>query len=395
MRKSLIPASKKFFLLLFFLQSSPMRSQMRITCFVLFALFSSGKSFSQKIDSIPQAKKLSIPIPGKDSSAIIISAYVDAYYAYYTDSVKSEYQQFPTVSPKSNSFGLNVAHFNFQYDGPKVRGVVALHFGDIQRSAWAGNIMEAHAGVRLCKKLWLDGGFFRTHVGTEGLLPKENIASSIAVCTYMEPYFESGVRFNYNPNDKLILNFYVLNGYNIYQDNNKKKSVGLLATYAINDNFNIGYSNYIGDDSPIGDIISRMRLLNNVFVNFQAKKIKMQLGGDYGIQKTNDPNDPAVVMSSLASFRYQLQKKAAIYIRGEYFSDAQGVLSGTYINKNNQVGGLTIWGMTTGLEYKPTDNSYIRLEGRQLNAEKTNVFYWDGKATNIRNEVMIHMGVSF
>ena len=66
---------------------------------------------------------------------------------------------------------------NAQYDGEKVRGIVTLHFGDIPKATWSGTynyIMEAHAGVRLCKKLWLDAGFFRTHFGTEGLLPKEN-----------------------------------------------------------------------------------------------------------------------------------------------------------------------------------------------------------------------------
>ncbi len=82
---------------------------------------------------------------------------------------------------------------------------------------------KANAGVRLCKNLWLDAGFFRTHVGTEGLFPKENITSSVAVATYFEPYYEAGLKLSYAATEKLALSLYVLNGYNLYEDNNKKE----------------------------------------------------------------------------------------------------------------------------------------------------------------------------
>src|SRR5205085_7014229 len=143
-----------------------------------------------------------------------------------TDSVgEGKFQKFPSISPRSNQFGLNTAHITFQYDAEKIRALATLHYGDIPVSAWSGtfnSIMEAHAGVRLCKKLWLDAGFFRTHFGTEGLLPKENFTSSVSVNTFYEPYYESGLRLNYNPSDKLAINLYVLNGYNMYEENNEK-----------------------------------------------------------------------------------------------------------------------------------------------------------------------------
>src|SRR5436190_19678341 len=182
-----------------------------------------------------------------DSDTFKISGYVDAYFAYYTDSVGvGEFQKFPSVSPRSNQVGLNTAQVTFQYDAEKVRGIATLHYGDIPLSTWSGTfntIMEAHAGVRLCKKLWVDAGFFRTHVGTEGLLPRENITSSVSVNTFHEPYFESGVRLNYNPSEKFAINLMLLNGYNLFEDNNNKKSLGMLITYALDSSANIGYSN--------------------------------------------------------------------------------------------------------------------------------------------------------
>lgn len=172
-----------------------------------------------------------------------------------------------------------------QYDAENVRGMVTIHFGDISRSAWSTtfpNIMEAHAGGRLCKKLWLDAGFFRTHPGTEGLLPRENFTSSVSIGTFYEPYYEAGFRLNYNPNDKLAINLFILNGYNLYEDNNNKKSFGAFVTYALGDKGNIGYSNYTGDDAPTSaDSVSHQRIHNNLFWNYQFGKLKMQIGGDF------------------------------------------------------------------------------------------------------------------
>ena len=226
----------------------------------------------------------------KDStSKLKISGYIDAYYAYYTDSAGNDgYQKFPSVSPRSKQFGLNTAQVSIQYDGERVRGIITLHFGDIAKSTWShtfNNVMEAHEGIRICKKLWIDAGFFRTHFGTEGLLPKENFVSSVSVNTFYEPYYEVGARLNYIPNDKWSVNIYALNGYNIYEDHNDKKSLGTLVTYTIGDKGNIGYSNYIGDDAERDDSLSRLRIHQNLYVNYQFKKLKIQVGGDYCMQQ--------------------------------------------------------------------------------------------------------------
>ena len=360
----------------------------KITFISIVAILFSIQSFSQIKDS---------------TSKFSVSGYVDAYYAYYTDSVgQTNYQKFPSISPRSNQFGLNTAMLTAQYDADKVRGVVTLHYGDIARSAWSptfNNLMEAHVGVRLCKKLWLDAGFFRTHFGTEGLLPRENFTSSVSINTIYEPYFESGFRLNYNPNDKLSINVYALNGYNMYEDNNKKKSLGTLITYALSDKGNFGYSNYIGDDSPTGDTLSHLRIHQNLFFNYQVKKLKFQIGGDYCIQKNSNittPSKTATMYSGVLGLKYQLKNKFAVYGRGEIFNDPQGIMSGVIIDKQNKYTGLKLWGATLGIEYKPTDNTYIRMEGRQLTADKDQeIFRWNNANTNVRMEMMMNIGITF
>ena len=74
-------------------------------------------------------------------------------------------------------------------------------------------------------------------------------------------------------------------------------------------------------------------------------------------------------------------------------------MKGIWINivtTENIITGLNLWGVTLGAEYKPTDNSYIRLEARQLQTESSQkIFHWKNEDTNSRLEMMLHLGVSF
>jgi hypothetical protein len=364
-----------------------MRKQLLFSTSVIIILLS-AKSFAQTTDST-----------GKFS----ISGYVDAYYAHYTDSVGvGNYEKFPSIAPREG-FGLNTAMLSARYDAQKVRGIITLHYGDVAKSTWSStfnNIMEAHAGLRLCKKLWLDAGFFRTHVGAEGLHPVENFTSSVSVTTFYEPYYEAGVRLNYNPNEKLAINLFVLNGYNIFEDNNMKKSLGMLVTYALGDKGSIGYNNYIGDDTPqAADSISHMRVYQNLFFNYQISKVKIQIGLDYAIQQNSNytnPKESAAMYSGVLGLKYQMKKQFAIYGRGEMFNDPEGFMSGVIIDKTNKYTGLKLWGATLGVEYKPTDNTYIRLEGRQLQMDKDQeIFHWNGGNASSRAEMLLNLGISF
>ena len=335
-------------------------------------------------------------------STFTISGYVDAYYAHYTDDSTGKFQKFPTVSPRNDQIGLNTAQLTFDYKSDKVRGTAAFHFGDIQAATWSPTypyVMEAHAGIKLLKNLWLDAGFFRTHFGTEYLLPVENITSSVAVGTVYEPYYEAGARLSYDATPKLQINLFWLNGYGIFEDNNKLKSFGMGVTYAFNDNLGIGYTNYIGDDSPDSTKVNYTRIAQNLFLNYQRRKIKVQLGADHFIQQNSDVathTSNGYTFSALATVRYQAFKKAAVYARGEVFLDPDGFMSGVFTDASGYLTGYQLWGVTAGAEYKPTENSYIRIESRRLQMKENEyVFNYNGEARNYRWEFMVNMGVTF
>src|SRR4051812_14929920 len=95
-----------------------------------------NESRAQKIDTV---------------STFAIAGYLDAYYAYYTDSVSpGGIVKFPSISPRNNSPSLNTFQLSFLYNAEKVRGAAVFHFGDIAAATWAAepynHIMEAHVG---------------------------------------------------------------------------------------------------------------------------------------------------------------------------------------------------------------------------------------------------------
>ncbi len=368
----------------------PQTKRSHILSLVLIASFLLPMhSHAQKIDTI---------------STFSITGYVDAYYAYYSDSVgPGNFQKFGSTSPRSNSPSINTAQLSMQYNADKIRGTVALHFGDIPAATWAAApynyLMEAHVGVNIYSKLWIDAGFFRTHFGTEFLLPVENITSSVAVGTYYEPYYESGVRLNFDPTTKLEINLFLLNGYNMFIDNNNKKSFGMGATYTFNSDLNIGYTNYIGDDTPPGTTGDHLRIHQNAFLNYQHNKFKLQAGGDFCMQQNSDlatESKYATMYSALATGRYQLMKKMGVYVRGEVFNDPDGYMSTIMTDYTGRKTGYKLWGATAGVEYKPTSESYVRLEGRRLQMDHDQyIYYHDGEYYNYRYEVMVNAGVTF
>ena len=341
----------------------------------------------------------------KDSiQKLQIHGYVDAYYAVYSDSVgTTNYQKFPAISPRSNSFGLNIAQLTEQYTSDKIRSTATLQFGDLPNASWSpvyNYIQEANVGFRLSKKIWLDGGFFKTHIGTEALLPKDNITSSASVITFYEPWWQSGLKLSYNASDKLQMALFLINGYNEFIAESNKKAIGFALTYNIGTKGSLGYYNFVGNVSPDSVKIAHVRFLNNVVFTYKfSKKINVLLGFDLISQSNSqllDSTKKAYVYSSILTLNYKFTDKWGIYSRLETFSDADGFLTGIMVDENNNITGYKLKGITLGFEFKPTENSFIRLEGRYLqmdNAQK--IFYSDGTYSNYRTETMVDMGVWF
>lgn len=343
-----------------------------------------------------------------DSSAmnggLKISGYIDAYSAYYSDEIAlGEFQKFPTSAPVSNTFGLNMAMISAQYQGKNVVGTLTLHAGDIPRSAWSlqyNAIQEAHVGIQLIPKLWLESGFFRTHLGFESIQPRENIGSTIALTTYFEPYFLSGSKLTYYATNKIHFQTSIFNGFNTFVAINDRKTYGFSVGYDANAHVSVSFNSLYSDVSKIGDIMRKKRLYNDLYITYKSRRLDMGVEANYGIQshaRLSDSNQAASMYSFTVATKYKFHGgKFAVYARGEIFNDDNEILTGPIQNSYHQWVGINATGLNMGVEYKVMANSFLRFEGRQISLKNyEDIFFTRGKYSNERWEWVGSMGVWF
>ncbi len=333
---------------------------------------------------------------------LTFSGYTDVYFAAFSDSLGANaLQQFTTVSPRAQRFGVNTAQIGAHYTSDRLRGNLIIHYGDIAEATWSTEfpfLQAANVGFRLTEGLWLDAGFFATHIGTESFLPKNNYTSSTALATFNEPFFQSGARLQYSPSDKFTGELWVVSGYNFFLDVNDAKSVGVLLNYAFSENLSLTYTNLFGRESLDDVSPTQFRTYQNLYMNATMGSFDFILGGDFGTQSNSKnlaPEETAIIYNALAVVRKRWGNTFSTTIRGEVFSDEEGFISGIAASPQGSPEGLQAWGLTLSHEYRPVENAYIRLEGRYLQTPDDLPIFYDGAATNQRWEFMMTMGIEF
>ncbi|MBC8043739.1 MAG: outer membrane beta-barrel protein, partial [Rhizobacter sp.] len=200
---------------------------------MLMTLVFSSSGFTQTpVEPTPVAAAVS-------PSPLVISGYVGAYYAWDNDKRpnQTDFRQFSFIAPQKEQVSLDIAQISAAYSTSNVRAKATLQFGDVTRQWSGGNnpsanyIQEANAGFMLADKLWLDAGFFLTHIGAEGFFPKDNFMSSLALTTNFEPFGQGGAKLSYQFSDQFSGQFLVMNSYGGFYDNNANKHVGIQLDY--------------------------------------------------------------------------------------------------------------------------------------------------------------------
>jgi hypothetical protein len=359
------------------------------------------------ISSLFLIVSISIQAQKKDTSQLKISAYVDSYMSSFSNDLNQQtFQPYTTAGARDNTFGVNVAQIGLHYTGNSIRGNFIYHDGDIPQATWSNNfnnLQEANAGFKLLDGLWLDMGFFATHIGTESFLPKENMLGQTSFITYNEPFYQAGAKLSYGAKNHWDFELWVANGYNRHVDNNDAKSVGVQVKKEFSKNTCITYSNMYGRESDDSSAVDQYRFYNNIYLNHNWKdKIYLTAGFDLGTQTNTDLSNAdktALMYAGLLTVRYQFTPKYSVTARGEFSEDENGFINGLY--QTGFVGfslipvyeGISLYGITLGGEYKPNDNSYVRLDGRYLaTGNNQNIFIENGSVTNERLEIMITIG---
>lgn len=306
---------------------------------------------------------------------IKFSGFLDVFYAYDFNQPQTDFRQtFFYNHNRHNEFNLNLGILKASIEHTKYRANLAMQAGTYSNDNYAAepgllkNVFEANVGISLNKKnnLWLDAGIFSSPIGFESAISIDNWTLTRSLCAENSPYYLSGAKLTFNPNDKWELAALICNGWQHIQkvSGNSLPSFCTQVKYTPSEKYTLNWSTFIGTDDP--DSTRRMRYFNNFYGQFQlTKKFGLITGFDIGTQQqTINSSQYDFWFSPVMIARYTFTDKWASALRTEYYQDETGIIIPTD-TKN----GFKTSGFSLNFDYSPTDKLSCRLEGRWLNSQ--------------------------
>lgn len=298
---------------------------------------------------------------------LTFGAFVDTYYAYDFGRPESHDRVFTTQAARHDEFNVNLAHVSVQYAAPTTRARLALQAGTSVQVNYSFEpeeiggqtnhlplIQEATLGVALAPTLWIDGGIFLSHIGSESWISIDNPVYTRSLPTEFAPYYQAGVRATWNATPTLTAQLNVVNGWNLVAENNEDKAVGVRLDWAAAPELTLSYSNYIGRE-PHANIPEEqgIRVFNDFSARFAPSERTTVIGTvDMGTQE----GDAWYAFSLLG--RHWVTPAVGINARVERFDDPDGVIAPE----------LRTWGASVGVDVA-RGNAMWRTEARFFSAD--------------------------
>lgn len=300
------------------------------------------------------------------------SGFVDAFYAYDFNEPEGARQPFVFNHNRHNSFNLNLGLLQAEVQHEKYRAVLALQGGTYAEDNYAEeegmlrNIFEAYAGVSLNKQntLWLDAGIFSSHLGFESAISEANWALSRSLCAENSPYFLSGAKLTYTPNEKWLFLAVLTNGWQRIRrvEGNSLMSWGTQVQFMPSEKATLNWSTFVGTEDP--DDLHRMRYFNNLYGQFQLGKLGLIVGFDFGLQqKEKGSSEYDNWFTPIVIAQLPLHEKWAVAVRAEHFQDSEGLIVST-----GTPNGFQTTGLSANIDFRPQPKVALRIEGRSFSS---------------------------
>ena len=353
--------------------------------FFIFCLTVNGQS-----DSSDWAKKPEVSFSG----------YLDIFYAYDFNEPKTDFRQpFLYSFNRHNEFNLNLGLIKVSAKHLKYRANIVMQAGTYVMDNYANEetalkyINEGNVGLSLNKKnnLWLDVGILGSIIGFESAISKDSWTLTRSLLAENSPYFLSGAKLTYNPNEHWEMAALVCNG---WQRIKKVSGSSIPAfcsqiKYIKSDKLTFNWSTFIGTDDP--DTTRRMRYFNNFYVQSQlSKKFGFIAGFDIGAQQLKKESASySIWYSPVVIFRYIWNDKWTSALRAEHYQDKDGVIINT-----GSINGFKTRGISLNFDYSQFKNIVWRIEGRWLTSSDK-IFTRQNKNVNENFAIVSSIAVQF
>lgn len=323
----------------------------------------------------------------KKAPELEFTCYNDVFYSYDVSQPKTNKRQdFFYNYNRHNEVAVNFAYIKASLTHCKYRANLALQTGTYVNDNYDPSlgalkqVFESNIGLSLDKKnkLWLDAGIFASHIGFESAIGIDNWNLTRSIVAENSPYYLSGLKLNFKPNNNWEYNLLFTNGWQRIQKatNTEFPSIGTQIKYTLNDDNSINWSSFLTSEFP--DSNRRIRTYHNLYSQFKiTNRLSFIIGFDFGFEQTQKKSkDFYYLYSPIFLSRYKINKKWYWANRIEYYEDMANII--VKLNSNN---GFRTYGISSNFDYYPTEKLVYSVEVRYLNS-KDNIFISNGKKVN-------------
>ena len=319
---------------------------------------------------------------------LTVSGYSEAYFVSdFNLSQKGDRQSFYYNYNRNKQIEFNQSSLKFNLSNPKIEMNFALHTGTyvqdnyVAEPKFSKHILEANLNVALNnnKTVYFSVGVMPSHIGFESTVAFDNWNLTRSLLAEQSPYYETGFKLTYRPNQKYEFATLFLNGWQKINPLNFKavRSFGTQLKFIPNANVSFNWSLYAGSESR--GVSSEFRLFNNFYSQITLnKKWRMLAGFDLGMQqKYPKANAYNFWFSPILISQYSFNDKLKTAIRFEHYQDKKNVIVSTLGSSPFIVSGLSL-----NADYFILPNFLFRMELRGLYGS-SNVFQSD--ANQLKN----------
>ena len=318
----------------------------------------------------------------KDSLKIKVSGFLETYYAYdFSNPTTDAKLPFMYNYNRHNEFNVNNGLIRAQLQYGNAYVSIAVHAGTYVDDNYASEdiklVSEAYVGMYLNdnKKSSIEVGIMPSYIGFESATTATNLTLTRSILAENSPYFMTGIKYNYKPNEKWSFSGLVTNGWQRINrpDKTVTPALGTQIVYKPAEKATLNWSTFIGKEfygSELG-----MRYFSNLYWdNTWNSKWRTILGFDFGIQDSSSLNDKHLYwMSPVLITQYSINSKWQTAVRVEYYQDEDNVIVATS-------DAFKTSGASINFDYLPNSKVKLRTEARYFDSKET--IFFDNKSNN-------------
>lgn len=333
----------------------------------------SGEAAQSPSTTVSASKQVIPALPSQLPGGATLNYAFDGYYEYNFNHPVGRVNYLRAYDVLSNSFSVQQADIIFALD-PDVSanrryGVrLDLQFGQATDTLQGSrsneprpeiyqNIFQAYGTYifPVGKGLQVDFGKWASSLGIEGNYTKDQMNYTRSFYFNFLPFYHAGIRANYKLNDKVAVNYWIVNGTDQTEPTNsfKDELFGIVVQPAKQVSWTINY--YLGQDhpdatqgtscapapvqtglclipiSPAPD--GKIHIFDSYATWTATPKWTLAAEADYAIEREwanaapGESSAPAHVAGGAAYAQYQLNPRLSFAARGEYLADPRGLFS--------------------------------------------------------------------